>query len=139
MPTASQALAVASAGTNSSSVDVQAHHAGAASCEPLLRVGRFLQAVAAARTTVSDTEIRQHAMDCAHLMEAAYERFQASGDPADREEAVLWMHRRDEAMRSMSPAWKAAREAQIQQVIGQGCFFVEQGDAARARMQGRRA
>lgn len=138
MPTASQAVAAASAGTNSPMTQHEAHHAGAASCEPLLRVGRFLQAVAAART-VSDAEIRQHAMDSAHLMEAAYERFQASGDPADREEAVLWMHRRDEAMRSLSPAWKAAREAQIQQAIGQGtgCYFMDCADAARARIGGR--
>lgn len=134
MPTASQALAAAVLGPNSPTAQHEAHHTGAASCEPLLRVGRFLQAVAAARE-ISDAEIRQHAMDCAHLMEAAYERFQASGDPADREEAVLWMHRRDEAMRSMSPAWKAAREAQIQQAIGQGsgCYFMDSADADRAR------
>lgn len=139
MPTASQAVAVASAGTNSPRTQHEAHHAGAASCEPLLRVGRYLQAVAAARE-VSDAEIRQHAMDSAHLMEAAYERFQASGDPADREEAVLWMHHRDEAMRSLSPAWKAAREAQIQQAINESAgHFIEMGDAARARMQGRHA
>jgi hypothetical protein len=109
-------------------------HAGSVSVEPLLRVGRFLQAVAAARA-LSDQEIRQHAADCAALMELAYARFEAHGNPADREEAVLWMSRRDEAHRSLSPAWKAARETQIREAIaaGLGCYFTEQGDAARAR------
>ena len=50
------------------------------------------------------------------------------------------MHRRDEAHRSLSPAWKASREAQIQQAIaeGTGCFFMDQADAARRDLAGRR-
>jgi hypothetical protein len=118
--------------------DVQPSHTGAASCEPLLRVGRFLQAVAAARS-LTDQEVRQHAADCSRLMEAAYARFEAHGDPADREEAVLWMSRRDEAMRSLSPAFKAAREAEIQRAIarGTGCYFLDSADAARGAIGGR--
>lgn len=102
----------------------------------LNRVGRVISDMAAARA-VGDFELRQHALDCAHLMEEAYGRFQATGNVHDREDALLWMSRRDEALRSLSPAWKAAREAEIQQAIGQGCFFMEQGDAARARIGGR--
>lgn len=103
----------------------------------LNRVGRVLQDLSAARQ-VSDAEIRQHAADCTALMEAAYDRFLAHQDPADREEACLWMHRRDEALRSLSPAWKAAREAQIQQDIAQGtgCFFMDEADAARQALRG---
>jgi hypothetical protein len=41
-------------------------------------------------------------MDCTHLMEVAYGRYQAHQIAADREEAVLWMHRRDEALRIFS-------------------------------------
>jgi hypothetical protein len=67
----------------------------------LFRVGEVLQAFAAARA-VSDAELRQHAMDCTHLMEVAYGRYQAHQIAADREEAVLWMHRRDEALRIFS-------------------------------------
>jgi hypothetical protein len=100
----------------------------------LNRVGRVLQDLAAARA-VSDSEIRQHALDCGLLMEQAYDRFQAHGEPAAREEALLWMCRRDEALRSLSPSWKAAREALIQFAIaeGTGCYFLDQADAARRR------
>lgn len=104
----------------------------------MVRVGRVLQDLSAARA-VSDDDIRQHARDCTLLMESAYERFQA-GDCTDitaREEAYLWMHRRDEANRCLSPQWKAAREAQIQQAISAGAgYFIEQGDAARRRLGG---
>jgi hypothetical protein len=73
-------------------------------------------------------------------MEAAYARFEETGNPHDRDDACLWMHRRDEANRALSPAWKAAREAEIQHRIAEGAgFFVEQGDAARARIAGGRA
>jgi hypothetical protein len=102
----------------------------------LNRVGRVLGDMAAARE-VSDAEIRQHAQDCARLMEQAYVRFEETADPADRERAYLWEHRRFEAHQALSPAWKAAREAQIQQDIAASAgYFVEQGDAARARIQG---
>lgn len=127
-------------GAEALSLDLEAQHAGAASCTAHLRVGRFLQAMAAARE-LTDQEIRQHAADCAQLMEQAYSRFEATGNPADREEACLWMHRRDEAMRALSPAWKAAREAQIQQAIAEstGCYFIDSADAARAAISGRSA
>lgn len=102
------------------------------------RVGRVVQDLCAGRE-VADNELLQHARDCTFLMECAHDRFLAYGNPADREEAFLWMHRRDEALRSLSPAWKAAREALIQQAIAQGVgFFVEQGDAARVRLAGGR-
>lgn len=102
----------------------------------LSRVGLVLQEIAAARV-VSDAELRQHALDCTHLMEVAYERYQAHQIAADREEAALWMHRRDEALRSLSAEWKAAREAEIQRAIAAD-HFVECGDAARARLSGGR-
>lgn len=67
----------------------------------LSRVGEVLQGISAARE-ITDAELRQHAMDCTHLMEVAYQRFQEHQNPADRDEAVLWMHRRDEALRDFS-------------------------------------
>jgi hypothetical protein len=109
-------------------------HVGACSCEPLLRVGRVLQTMAAARS-VSDQELLQHIADCTLLMQQAYERYEASANPAERQEAILWMRRRDEAQRSMSPEWKAAREARIQQDITEGvAFFDAQGQLDRARL-----
>lgn len=108
----------------------------AAACTPALwnRVGRVLQDLAASRA-LSDAEIRQHAQDCTQLMEAAYQRFEQHHNPADRDEACLWMHRRDEANRSLSPAWKAAREAQIQRDIAQGQdYFAAAGERDRAAL-----
>ena len=65
------------------------------------RVGRVLQDLAAQRE-VSDEEIRQHARDCNELLERLYGRYLAHGNPHDREEAYLWMNRRDEALRIFS-------------------------------------
>lgn len=100
-----------------------------------LRVGAFLQNLAAARG-ISDDEVRQHAADCTFLMESAYDRFQAFENPADRDEAYLWMSHRDESLRMLSPAWKAAREAEIQRPIGAD-YFIEQADQDRQAMAGR--
>lgn len=100
------------------------------------RVGRVLQNFAAARV-VGDDEILQHARDCTSLMDTAYGRYIAHGTVHDREDALLWMHRRDEALRSLSPGWKAAREAEIQRAIGAD-HFLEQGEVGRARMTGGR-
>jgi outer membrane lipopolysaccharide assembly protein LptE/RlpB len=66
----------------------------------MMRVGRILQNLNAGRT-VEEAEVRQHAEDCAVLMERAYARFEATGIASDREEAVLWMHTRDQALRSL--------------------------------------
>lgn len=98
-----------------------------------VRVERVTADLGAGRP-VSDDDLQQHARDCTFLMESAYDRFQASGDVHAREEAYLWMNRRDEALRCFSPAWKARREAQIQQAIADGVgFFVTQGELDRAK------
>jgi len=109
-----------------------AEQAGSALCDISLmnRVGRVLRDFAAERAPTDD-EVRQHIRDCTFLMESAYGRFQAWGTVADREEAYLWMCRRDEALRSLSPAWKAARETEIQQAIGID-FFKDQADRDRS-------
>lgn len=62
----------------------------------------------------------------------------------DREEAEIWMHRRDAANRALSPAWKAAREAEIQRAAaagpgGTGCYFLDQADRDRAALNDRSA
>lgn len=107
--------------------------------ELLNRVGRVVQDISAGRA-VSDAELLAHEADCRRLSESTYDRFQATGNPADREEAVLWLARATEARKCLSPAFKQAREAQIQQAIaeGTGCYFMDQADAARARVGGRR-
>jgi hypothetical protein len=100
------------------------------------RVGAVLQQWALGRT-VADHEILQHASDCRWLMERAYDRFISSGRKEDREEAIQWMRRGQEAMRSLSPAWKAAREAQVMVDIDSGVgYFAAQAEMDRARMAG---
>lgn len=100
-------------------------------CVLMMRVGRFLQDVLYDRQ-VADDELRQHAMDCTLLMERAHFRFEQFGDPADRDEAVMWMHYRDRANRSLSPEWKAKREADIQE-----SHFESLADQARLHAQRR--
>lgn len=113
-------------------------HAGAGSCALILRVGRVLQDMNAGRA-VTDAEILQHESDCRRLSEVVYGRFEATRNPADRDEAVLWQYRASEARRSLSDAYKAAREAQIQHQIAQGtgCYFMDQADRDRAALAGR--
>ena len=111
---------------------------GMAEASLLSRVGRVIQDMNAGRA-VTDAEVLQHEADCRRLSESTYDRFQATGNPADREEAVLWLARATEARKCLSPAFKQAREAQIQQEIAQGtgCYFLDMADAARARVGGR--
>lgn len=116
----------------------EAHHAGSASCALMVRVGRVLQDMNAGRA-VTDEEIRQHEADCRRLSTICYERFQQSGNLADRDDAVLWQARAAEAHHALSPAWKAARDAEILRAAeGTGCYFMDQADAARLARVGRR-
>ena len=122
-------------GANPPTVNVAPASAALCGLELLSRVGRVLQDMNAGRA-VTDAEVLQHETDCRRLSEACYERFEDTQLPADREEAVLWLARATEARKCLSPAFKQAREAQIQQAIaeGTGCFFLDSADAARARV-----
>lgn len=44
-------------------------------------------------------ELECHIADLAGLMEQAYARFEAHGNPADRDEAYRWLRMRDQALR----------------------------------------
>jgi hypothetical protein len=84
---------------------------------PLDRVGAVLQAFAAARE-VSDRELRQHANDCGFLMESAYARFEECHDPAARDEAVLWLDRRNQVVKLLQ-----ARGTQLSEPGDDAGFF----------------
>lgn len=47
---------------------------------------------------LSGAELEQHIDDCRLLWNRAYATFQEGGNPADREEALLWLHRQNEAI-----------------------------------------
>lgn len=68
-----------------------------------------------------DREIDQHIADCGRHLEEAYARFEETGNPSDREEAVMWLAKRNEALRVFR--W-------------QPCYFDTMGAADRARMEG---
>lgn len=70
-----------------------------------------------------DQELEIHIEDCAHLWRMAYERFLLYGNPHDRDEALLHLHRMNEALMSRSPAVQAARHAAFErQVRGEGRY-----------------
>jgi hypothetical protein len=96
--------------------------------------GKHLHDAFMART-VSDAEVLDHVEHCAHLTELAYERFQATQDPAFRDEALEWATRRNEAMAALSPQYRAAREAEILRAIDEGVdYFSHQGELARQQL-----
>ncbi len=80
-------------------------------------------------TPVSDEEREQHIHDMGLLMQECYARFEASGNPVDRDEAVMWMHMQAEAIRQRSPARVAAMES---------CYFTECGSRDAKMLEGAR-
>lgn len=85
--------------------------------------------------TLSDTEVLQHIQDCGRHMLACYERYEAFGDPKDREAAQYWLREQNAAQAALSPAAKAAREAEIQRRIDDGVdFFAVAGQRDRERL-----
>ena len=84
---------------------------------------------------MGDAEIRQHIQDCGRHMLACYERYEAFGDPADREAAQHWLREQNAAQAALSPAAKAARESEIQRQIDDGVdFFAVAGQRDRERL-----
>lgn len=90
---------------------------GAGMGNVLLRVpvGAFLQGV---QVTQADRELEEHLVDCGVLAERAMTRFQAFGNPHDRDEAVQWQHWMQEAIGQRRPEIKQAMDAEIQCRIG---------------------
>lgn len=105
---------------------------------PDVDVGEVLRRMDAGRE-LGDQELEQHISDCNTLWTQAYARFQEHANPADRDEAVLWLYRRDKAMALRRQEVKDAREAEIQRAIAQdsGCYFVDQGERDRAALGSR--
>lgn len=106
------------------------------------RVQRVLRDIEAARA-VSDDELHTHIEDCRQLLEAAHDRFMASGqdatDSSDYAEAVGWMRLRDEALHMLSPEFKRARDLEVLRATeaepgGTGCHFLDSADRDRKAM-----
>jgi hypothetical protein len=56
---------------------------------------------------MTNAELSEHIHDCGWHMECSYASFQAHGNPADRDAAILWMHMRDEAIQARGKIHKA--------------------------------
>jgi len=74
---------------------------------------------------MTDAEREQHIADLAGHMEAAYARFEAHHDPADRDNAVHFMHLRDEAIKSRSADQQARITARIEEAIDNGVDYFQ--------------
>lgn len=74
---------------------------------------------------LSDDELERHIQDCGAHLVVAYERFQQSGNPHDRDEACMWQEQQRQAILARRPGRVVAMEA---------CYFHEMGGAHAARM-----
>lgn len=73
---------------------------------------------------ISDAEHEAHIQGLDQRWQAAYSRHQAHGMPADREDALMWLHMRDKAILARSKAVKAARHAEFERRLDEGvCYF----------------
>jgi hypothetical protein len=103
-----------------------------ASQKKLLDVGQD----AAASSARFDEELEIHIEDCHWQYRTAYERFQMHGNPNDRDEALLHLHRMNAAILARSPAAQAARWAEIDRSIDERFdYFGMRGREDRAAME----
>lgn len=72
---------------------------------------------------VSIPELRQHIADCGWHLECCYARFQAHGNPADRDAAVQWLAMQQDAQRA------------LQQALEDGCYFDGMGQVHRVDLE----
>lgn len=72
-----------------------------------------------------DDELEQHIDDSHWLYRTAYERFQLYGNPHDRDEALLHLHRMNKAILARSEAVQAQRHAAFEQRITEGVDFFQ--------------
>lgn len=78
-------------------------------------------------------ELECHIADLAGLMEQAYARFEAQGDPHDRDSAVHFMHLRDQAIASRSPEQVVRMEQALEERISAGVDYFQTVGVADAR------
>lgn len=78
-------------------------------------------------------ELECHIADLAGHMEACYARFEAHGDPADRDSAVHFMHLRDQAIKARSPEQVARMERALEERISCGVDYFQTAGVADAR------
>lgn len=84
------------------------------------------------------SELETHIADCERLWRAAYQRFQDHGNPHDRDEALLHLHRQNEAILARSPAVQAARHAAFERTVDEGVGYFTSEHARQLGMQYRR-
>ncbi len=78
-----------------------------------------------------DCELEAHIADCEWQWQRAYARFQAHGFPHDRDEALLHLHRMNQAILARSPAVQAERHAAFERTVTEQCaYFISDAAAS---------
>jgi hypothetical protein len=128
----------AAATETSTSPSVIAEPVAAAICQrsDAALVGLALHALA---REMGDAELEQHIHDCGLLLERAYARFQAHQLPADRDEAVEWLARQQEAILERDRRCGAERHAAFERRISEGVDFFQSDMALAMGRTGRPA
>lgn len=86
-----------------------------------------------------DHELEVHIEDCQQQYLWAYERFQAHGNPHDRDEALLHLHRMNQAILARPDAIQAARHAAFEREIDDGVGYFSSEHAQQLGRQARAA
>jgi hypothetical protein len=76
-----------------------------------------------------EEELELHIEDAHYQYRIAYERFELHGNPNDRDEALLHLHRMNAALMARSPAVQAARHAEFEQRISEGVDYFQSAHA----------
>lgn len=87
---------------------------------------------------LSDLEHEIHIEDCHHQYRVAYERFELHGSPHDRDEALLHLHRMNQALVNRPGQYE--RHAAFERRLDEGVdYFANRGAADRVEMERRAA
>jgi len=89
--------------------------------------------------TQDERELELHIEDAQQQYLWAYERFQDHGNHHDRDEALLHLHRMNQAILARSPAVQAARHAAFERTVDEGVGYFTSEHARQLGLQYRRA
>lgn len=84
----------------------------------------------AERFEFDDIEHEVHIFDLDRLWRIAYARFEAFQIPADRDEALMWLHMRDQAVLQRSKAAQMERHAAFVRELDDGVDYFQARGAA---------
>jgi hypothetical protein len=78
---------------------------------------------------MTDAELDAHIRDTGEHLKRAYARFQDSGLPADRDEALQWWQAERDALLLRSERFGSARHAAFEAAVGSAWFASDEAQA----------